>query len=200
VLAAPPRLAPSLGPSYSKIFTFHRSHTSVVFLFPLKISRINVLCYLIKEVMAQIPYAYRRLRSRRYVFTSEGKKNIPKVVDFIPLGVGNILNLGFGDLLPDGTIDDQVHSNNGDIIKVLATVVDILKDYTARYPKAVIYFRGSTDDRTRLYTRILRSYYQLFSEDFILMAIIGDKSSNETVLFDPHKHDKYLAFLVKRNS
>jgi hypothetical protein len=35
----------------------------------------------------------------------------------------NLYNLGFGDLLPDGKIDDKVTSNNGDIIKVLSTVI-----------------------------------------------------------------------------
>ena len=150
--------------------------------------------------MAHVPYTYKQIRSRRYVFISDGNRRIEKVVDFIPLGVGNIMNLGFGDLLPDGTIDDKANSNNGDIVKVLATVVDILRHFTAKYPKAVIYFRGSTEERTKLYGRILRSYYQSFSKDFILMAIIGDKAENRTVLFDPRETSEYLAFFIKRIS
>lgn len=77
--------------------------------------------------MSQISYPYYRLQSWRYVFVSDGKKKIQKIVDFVPLRQGNIINLGFGDLSPDGSIDDKANSNNGDIIKVLATVIDILK-------------------------------------------------------------------------
>jgi hypothetical protein len=68
--------------------------------------------------MTHIPYSYKQVRSRRYVFISDGNRRVEKVVDFIPLGVRNIMNLGFGDLLPDGTIDDKANSNNGDITKV----------------------------------------------------------------------------------
>lgn len=78
--------------------------------------------------MTQTAYPYRKVRSKRYHFISVGKKRIEKVVEFIAIG-GNIFNLAFGDLLPDGSIDDQAVSNNGDIVKVLATVVDLLFDF-----------------------------------------------------------------------
>jgi hypothetical protein len=107
--------------------------------------------------MAHIPYTYKHIQPRRYVFISVGKTTIEKVVDFVPLGMGNIVNIGFGDLLSDGCIDDKVNSNNGDIIKVLATVVDILRHFTTKYPQAEIYFQGSTENRTKLYSRILRA-------------------------------------------
>jgi hypothetical protein len=68
------------------------------------------------------------------------KKRIEKVVDFVPIGIKNIMNLGFGDLLPDGSVDDTANSNNGDLIKVLATVIGILRDYTAEYPQVEIFF------------------------------------------------------------
>jgi hypothetical protein len=152
------------------------------------------------QVMAYIPYTYQRVRPRRYVFFSEGKHRIKKVVDFSPLGIGNILNLGFGDLQPDGSVDDKANSNNGDIIRVLATVVDILKDYTAQYPNAVIYFKGSTAERTKVYGRILRSYYEIFSKDFMIMGMVGTKNESTTVPFDPQIDFDFLAFLVKRIS
>ena len=117
--------------------------------------------------MAHIPYPYKRLQSRRYVFISIGKKRIEKVVDFVPLKTPNLMNLGFGDLLPDGSIDDKVNSNNGDILKVLATVVNILKHFTTRHPEIVIFFAGSTHDRTKLYARILKTYYTVFSQELI---------------------------------
>jgi len=68
-----------------------------------------------------------------------GQKNIAKIVEYIPL-TENFMNLSFGDLRPDGSVDDSIPSNNGDIIKVLATVVDILKHYTAQHPETGIFF------------------------------------------------------------
>jgi hypothetical protein len=54
-------------------------------------------------------------------------------------------------ILSDGTIDDTSNSNNGDIVKVLATVISILKDFTLKNPKAYVFFTGSTDERVKLY-------------------------------------------------
>lgn len=148
--------------------------------------------------MTNIPYSYRRLHAQRYVFTSTGKKNIEKVVDFIPLGIRNILNLGFGDLLPDGSIDDKINSNNGDIVTVLATVIGILKDFTAEFPQSEIYFMGSTVERTRLYARILKTYYASFSKEFTITAIIYSDNDNQQVPFDPQSKMEYWGFLIKR--
>jgi hypothetical protein len=120
--------------------------------------------------MTQTAYPYRKVRSKRYHFISVGKKRIEKVVEFIALGE-NLVNLAFGDLLPNGSIDYRANSNNGDIVKVLATVVDILKSFISLDPNVKIYFRGSTPERTKLYARILSTYYSVFSKDFIITGI-----------------------------
>jgi hypothetical protein len=99
--------------------------------------------------MMQVFYPFKRLQPRRYVFVSDGKRKIQKIVDFIPINKGDIVSLGFGDLLPDGSIDDKAISNNGDIVKVLVTVVDILKDFTSLYPSSQVFFVGSPDERTK---------------------------------------------------
>ncbi len=108
--------------------------------------------------MNQHPYAFKRHHVTRYTFTSVGKKRIKKIVDFTMFGLKDTYNLAFGDLLPDGSIDDKANSNNGDIVKVLSTVVAILKEFTSTRPEANIVFTGSTDLRMKLYTRILRTY------------------------------------------
>jgi hypothetical protein len=148
--------------------------------------------------MTHIPYSYKRPHSERYIFTSIGKKRIEKVVDFVPIGIKNVMNLGFGDLRPDGSVDDKANSNNGNIAKVLATVIDILKNFTTEYPQAEIFFTGSTVDRTKLYTRILRTYYTAFSKDFVISAIIGSENKNKRIPFDPKEDVEYLGFLIKR--
>jgi hypothetical protein len=148
--------------------------------------------------MTHVPYTYKRAHSERYIFFSVGKKKIEKVVDFAPIGINNIMNLGFGDLLPDGSVDDSANSNNGDLIKVLATVIGILKDYTAEYPQVEVFFAGSTIERTKLYTRILKTYYTTFSKEFILSAISGSENANKRIPFDPMANIEYLGFLIKR--
>ncbi len=120
------------------------------------------------------------------------------MVDFVPLKTPNLMNLGFGDLLPDGSIDDMANSNNGDILKVLATVVNILKHFTTRHPEIVIFFAGSTHDRTKLYARILKTYYTVFSQEFNIYGIVGTEKENQTISFDPKVNMEYLAFLIKR--
>src|ERR1700748_3619573 len=109
--------------------------------------------------MSHAPYPYEHPYSARYVFISVGRLRIEKAVDFVPTGIRNIVNMGFGDRLPDGSIDDTANSNNGDIVKVLATVIAILKDFTTQYPEVIIFFAGSSIQRTSVYARILRTYY-----------------------------------------
>ena len=85
--------------------------------------------------MHQPSYEFSHNQAARYKFRSEGPRSIEKIVEFTPTTFKNIFNLAFGDLLPDGTIDDIAKSNNGDIAKVLSTVVKILDDFTSRYPR-----------------------------------------------------------------
>lgn len=145
-------------------------------------------------------YSYDRKYSTRYIFTSKGKKGaIVKIVEFTPTSVKNILNLGFGDLLEDGNVDDTANSNNGDIIKVLATVISIIKDFTAENPDIKVVFAGSTARRTELYQRILKMYYPGFKKDFIITALRDNGNENYTeVSFEPGNNNKYIAFFIKR--
>lgn len=150
--------------------------------------------------MTHIPYQYKQLESSQYFFVSIGKQKIAKVVDFVPLRLGNMVNLGFGDLLPDNTIDDKVNSNNGDIVKVLATVVDILRHFTTLHPQVEIYFRGSTTERTKLYSRILKTYYPIFSKEFAIAGVSESKNNFEVFPYDPESGYEYFAFLITRIS
>ena len=148
--------------------------------------------------MACIPYLYDLIRPGRYLFISTGKTRIEKVVDFIPLGIGSIMNIRFGDLLPDDSIDDKVISNNGDIIKVLVTIVDILRHFTTRYPQTEIYFHGTTEDRNKLYRRIIRTYYPEFSKEFAIAGVFSTENEIHILPFNPGTDQEYVAFLIKR--
>jgi len=143
-------------------------------------------------------YPYDHAQASRYTFTSIGKKRIAKEVVFTHTGIRNIVNMGFGDLLPDGSIDDKANSNNGDIVRVLATIVQILIDFTSKFPNTEIFFSGSTQERTKLYTRILRTYYASFNKEFTINVLIKERDGYSELPFEPKADLKFLGFLIKR--
>ena len=148
--------------------------------------------------MSHIPYPFEQVEPTRYKFFSLGRNKIEKVVDFVPLKTKNVMNLGFGDLLPDGSIDDKIASNNGDIGKVLSTVVMILKHFTALHPHIIIFFSGSTVERTRLYARILRMYNAEFSKEFMIYGNVIRGQDSHWISIYPNLQVDYFAFLIKR--
>lgn len=150
--------------------------------------------------MSKPPYVYSREVSTRYRFLSIGIISVEKIVEFTPLNLKNTYNISFGDLLDDGEIDDKVNSNNGDIIKVLSTVIHIIKDFTATKPEAKIGFMGSTKERTALYQRILKTYWVSFRKEFIITVLEGPAGNPKKSVFDPDYKETYLAFFVKRKS
>lgn len=143
-------------------------------------------------------YQYSRIQGTRYTFTSVGKRKIVKQVIFTPTGIRNVINMGFGDLMPDGTIDDKVNSNNGDIVRVLATTVEILADFTSMNPNTRIFFAGSTKERTRLYARVLKTYYRNFSKQFIIRVLVEEGDAYSLLPFGPKADLEYSGFLTER--
>jgi hypothetical protein len=149
--------------------------------------------------MTRASYPYQRRGSRRYGFISIGKKKIEKAVDFVFLQ-GKIVNLAFGDLLPDGASDDMANSNNCDIIKVFATIIDIVRDFTNRYPDIKIYFEGSTPERTKLYGRILRTYYTTFIKEFAIAGVSMIDGEVHALSINSKIETEYFGFYIKRIS
>ncbi len=150
--------------------------------------------------MNKEPYLYNREVSTRYRFVSTGRKRVEKIVEFTPLDIKNMYNLGFGDLLANGKVDDKANTNNGDIIKVLSTVIHIIKDFTEDKPQSKIAFKGNTKERTALYQRILKTYLNVFNKEFFITALEGPVSSPVETVFDLGYEEAYLAFFVKRKT
>jgi hypothetical protein len=148
--------------------------------------------------MYQTIYEYSEVHAFRYKFTSTGKRNIDKVIEFTPTTTYNVYNLAFGDLLSNGGINDTANSNNGDIIKIFSTIIDVVQFFTTKNPSVIIYFCGSTPHRTLLYNRILKIYYQSFSEKFAIAGLIKTDNGEIYVPFDPKSTHAYFAFLIQR--
>lgn len=148
--------------------------------------------------MHHASYPYDSELTFEYVFISVGRKRIRKAVIFKQTPLENVYNIGFGDLRQDGSIDDKVVSNNGDIAKVLVTIMKIIREFTSQHPHINVMFLGSDTIRTAFYQRILNTYYELFSKGFIITAIVKSGSQYDEILFQPSSATKYFAFFIKR--
>jgi hypothetical protein len=108
--------------------------------------------------------------NRVYEFYSEGPRGkIKKIVFYKQLEEwgGNIFNLSFGDWDEEKQkINDKVTSNNADRKKVLFTIAATVLDFTKHYPGAVVYARGVTPSRTRLYQIGIASYLEEITQLF----------------------------------
>ena len=128
-----------------------------------------------------------------YTFFSVGIQGIiTKVIIYEKIEDG-IYNLAFGDYdHSTGDINDKVISNNGDTVKVLATVIQTIQDFFENYPEAVLFIQGSTPTRTKLYTKIIRDNINDIETDFQVMALkIGG-----SVLEMPNFTEDYTKFAI----
>lgn len=112
-----------------------------------------------------------------FEFTSVGLNGaIKKIVEFQTTSFSNLFNLAFGDKDSiTGEIDDLAISNNGDMQKVLGTVVAALYIFFDKNPEAIVYATGSTPARTRLYRMGITKFYNDIQRDFYLYGRIGNQ-------------------------
>lgn len=129
-----------------------------------------------------------------YEFISVGPKgNIKKIVEYSATSIENVFNLAFGDYdEASGTIDDKSVTNNGDMLKVLATVASTVYAFTAKYPDAWIYAIGSNDARTRLYRIGIAKNLTEISENFNIYGLKNEVWEKMIL------GEEYDAFLIKR--
>jgi ribonucleotide monophosphatase NagD (HAD superfamily) len=130
-----------------------------------------------------------------YEFLSEGPKGlIKKMVEYSETATENVYNLGFGDFEEKtGEINDLSVTNNGDSLKVLATVASTVYAFTEKYPKAWILATGSTAVRTRLYRMGITNNLEEIKEDFIVLGYTKDEQWEEFVI-----GEDYEAFLLTK--
>ncbi|MCF2486613.1 DUF6934 family protein [Dyadobacter sp. CY347] len=120
-------------------------------------------------------------------------KTIKKMITFKPIPKGiNFYNLAFGDLDEQDEMDDLMISNNADMEKVIATVIQSIFIFCQVNPTALIYIEGSTPQRTRLYRIIINKEFETFRKDFEIFGMIN-------TLVEPFSRNRpYTAFVVKR--
>lgn len=127
-----------------------------------------------------------------YEFLSEGPNGtIKKVVYFQEID-DNLFNLAFGDWNEtEQRIDDKARSNNNDREKVIATVASAVVNFMEHYPDAIIFAKGSTPVRTRLYQIGIFANWHEVSKLFIIEGFI------EGAWKPIEKQRNYDAFLAR---
>ena len=130
-----------------------------------------------------------------YEFISEGPKGrIKKIIEYTETATENVYNLGFGDYDEiTKKVSDLAVTNNGDSLKVLATVVSTVYAFTQKYPKAWILATGSTIVRTRLYRMGITNNLAEISEDFVVFGFDSDGNWTEFII-----GEDYQAFLLTK--
>jgi len=130
-----------------------------------------------------------------FEFNSEGPKGIiKKIVEYSETSTKNVYNLGFGDFdYETKSISDISVTNNGDSLKVLATVASTIYVFIDKNPNAWILATGSTKVRTRLYRMGITNNLAEILEDFIIFGY--DKNGNwvEFII-----GEDYEAFLITK--
>lgn len=118
-----------------------------------------------------------------FEFISEGPKGkIRKMVQYTKTNTTNVFNLAFGDFnAKTKTIDDIAVTNNGDSIKVLATVASTVYVFIEQYPEAWIFATGSTETRTRLYRMGITNNLAEIKELFAVFGLLKDGTQGKRI-------------------
>lgn len=133
-----------------------------------------------------------------FKFISKGPKgDVVKLVIFKKYPLLNLYNLSLVDVISDTPkiISDSTFSNNNDLRMILATVVQILIEYTSIFPDRAIFFQGSDEEgrRRMLYHRAISEYYSMLEQYFYIEGI-----TSEYAIEPFNSTGSYEAFLVKR--
>jgi len=148
------------------------------------------------------------LNNPKYLYKSENKLNhfeflsegpngtIRKIVEYTNTGRKNIFNLAFGDYDKENeSINDLSITNNGDSLKILATVASTVYAFTKKNPKSWIFATGSTSARTRLYRMGISNNLAEIQEDFKVFGLTIDDGVWEEFIVG----EDYEAFLITKN-
>jgi hypothetical protein len=138
-----------------------------------------------------------------FQFVSNGTNgNIPKAIVYRVTDNDNIYNLAFGDIISIDPItgeidlDDLVESKNGDMEKIIATVAHSAYIFSQKYPDRLIFFRGSTPVRTRLYRSAISREFVELSKTFEIYGAEVEGNAIKNVSFDNNKN--FFGFYIKK--
>ena len=130
----------------------------------------------------------------KYEFVSVGHLNIKKVIIYQTTDLPDFYSLTLADILPNGELDVYIESRNGDMEKVLATVIQTIQTFLGHYPHAKIAFSGGTPKRTRLYSIILNKEIEKVQSNLKILGL------NDEGLVPFERNQKYEGFVILKKT
>ena len=89
-------------------------------------------------------------------------------------------------------LDDAAISDNKDTLKILSTIAAVVLEFTNQFPDILVYAKGSTPARTRLYQMGITGNWKEIDS---VMEVFGFVAGNWESF---KKNTNYEAFLAKR--
>ena len=131
-----------------------------------------------------------------YEFVSQGPNGkIRKIIRYSPQNVDGVtyFNIAFGDIIPRSRyLNDLSISDNKDTEKILATIAATVLEFTEHFPDMMVYAKGSTPARTRLYQMGISAHWN----EIVLALNVFGFINNKWEPFE--KRVNYEAFLAIR--
>ena len=128
----------------------------------------------------------------RYEFIStDGTKEIKKVVAITEVDNSILYNLALLDELENGELSDISESRNKDMRMILATVFQIVNVYLEQHPNHLLIFKGSDERRQRLYRIVIERELVNILPKFTIFGFYD----GELMPFESNKESDY--FLIK---
>ncbi len=131
-----------------------------------------------------------------FEFESEGTNGkIKKIVRFSPENADGVtyFNIAFGDAIgKTGRLNDKAISDNKDTNKIPGTVAATILEFTEYFPDVMVYAKGSTPSRTRLYQMGIAANWGDIDQ---VLKVYGFKEG-KWLMF--RKNINYEAFLAVR--
>ena len=122
--------------------------------------------------------------------TTSQEKTIPKAILFQRTNLPNYYNLTLADILSDGSNDIFSKSNNGDLEKILSTVIQTILVFLAYHPPAKVVFTGNTPSRTRLYQIVLSKELDNVRKKLEVLGFTDEKIESF------QRNQSYLGFII----
>jgi hypothetical protein len=119
------------------------------------------------------------LEGQRFEYLSIGQTIIRKAIAFHEMKVPFLYSLTLGDIKDDGSLSIENRSNNGDMVKNLATVYKTIEQFLTSNPRALIIFSGNTASKTRLYQMAIAKYLDHFLERYLIWGVRCDNDQRE---------------------
>ena len=146
--------------------------------------------------MKQELYAYTRETYASYSFISKGKKDQLITVEFVAAVVPDIFHLAFGFHLSAGQGNELAETANGDWLKVMITIMDIVEVFMIEYPGALVVFYGETHVQVERYMRMLKTHALLFNPAFCVYVLPHGRPDG-VFTFDTVPYRENILFVIK---